>query len=102
MAPLMQSNCIPTPLAVSVHYPLCMRLQPLHLNFKLGIVSSDDTNIITWNTTVTDKSIYHIVQQRTLRALTENNDMSEDGSLIWAYTAVIHSAGYFDALNQHF
>jgi len=63
-------------------------------HFRLGLVSSDDTSMITWNTSLTAKSIYHVLQQRTLQTLTEHDDMSEDGSLIWAYMAVIHFSFY--------
>ena len=52
--------------------------------------------MVTWNTTFTAKSIYHMVQRRPLQTLTENVDMSEDGSLIWAYAAVIHFTRYSD------
>jgi len=68
----------------------------LPLHFKLEFVSADDTNIITWNTSLTSKSIYHVSQQKTLQTLTENNDMSEDGSQILAYTAVFHFTDYFN------
>lgn len=63
-------------------------------HFELEFVTSDDRNIISWNTSLTPKSIYHISQQSTLQTLIENNDMSEDGSQILAYTAVFYLADY--------
>lgn len=43
-----------------------------------------------WNTTRTSKSksIYHQAQQNTITALTEDNDMAEDGTMYFGFTAV--------------
>jgi hypothetical protein len=89
--PLMQSNCIPTSLAVSVYYPLYAHAYalPLCLNHLLEFVSSSRTSLVSWNTILTPKSIYHMAQQSTLQIFKENNDMAEDGSQILAYTPVI-------------
>ena len=91
----MQSNCIQTALAVSA-YSLYAHA-PTSSNLELEFLSADDSNIFTWDISPTAKSIYHIAQRRTLQTLTENDDMSEDGFLILAYTAVIEFNGYLDA-----
>ena len=90
MAALMRSKCTPTHLSVSVDHPSMMRVRSLHFHIKSEFVSSDDSNFVSWNTSLTTKSIIHMAQQRTLRNLVENNDMSEDGSQIFAYTGVFH------------
>lgn len=87
----MQSNCIPTLQFVSVHL-FYENAATLFFESGLEFVSSDDSNIITWNTSFTAKSIYHMSQQKTLQTLTENNDMSEDGTQILAYSVVIKSS----------
>lgn len=61
----------------------------LYLKLKSEFVSSNVNNIVTWNTSLTAKSIYHMSQPRTLRPLTEINEMSEDGTQVLAYSAVI-------------
>ncbi|KAF8518821.1 hypothetical protein BU17DRAFT_66217 [Hysterangium stoloniferum] len=48
-------------------------------------VSSNPANILTWNTTLTSKLIYHQAQQSTIRLFMENNDMSEDGAQYFAF-----------------
>jgi len=75
---------------------LSIKYAHICLNSELEYVSSLETSMVTWNTTFTAKSIYHMVQRRPLQTLTENVDMSEDGSLIWAYAAVIHFTRYSD------
>src|SRR5260221_7754394 len=58
--------------------------------FNIEFVSSNSTNMISWNTTRTPSgdSIYHRVQRTSMESLTEYNDMSEDGALYFATRAV--------------
>ena len=62
-----------------------------HLIFKSEFVSSDPSNEVVWNTSFTAKSIYHTAEQKlkTLRTLSETNDMSDDASVMFAYSVVI-------------
>lgn len=66
-------------------------------NLELELASSNDTNVVTWTTGLTAKSIYHMAQQRTLQTLVENSDMSEDGSQILAFTSVFDFIASIDA-----
>ena len=92
----MQSNFIQTPLVVSAYYLLYAHATSSS-NLELEFLSADDSNIFAWDISPAAKSIYHIAQLTTVKTLTENNDMSEDGFLILAYTAVIKFNDYFDA-----
>jgi hypothetical protein len=69
----------------------------LPLTLESELASSNDTNVVTWNTSLTAKSIYHMAQQMSAQTLVENGDMAEDGSQILAYTAVFNFADYLDA-----
>ena len=62
-----------------------MQLQ-LCLKLKSEFVSSNVNDTVTWNTSHTAKSVYHVSRLRTLRPLTK---MSEDGTQVLAYSAVI-------------
>jgi len=59
------------------------------LEFNIDLSTSDTTNVVTWNTSFTDKSVYHMGQRQTIQTLTERNDMAEDGHQVVAYSAVI-------------
>jgi hypothetical protein len=43
---------------------------------------------ITWNTNQTSNLVYHQAQQSAGQPFTENNDMSEDGTQYFAFSAV--------------
>ena len=51
-------------------------------------LSSYRPNTVSWSTVLTSKSIYHQAQRTTIQSLTENNEMSEDGTLYFALGAV--------------
>jgi len=62
---------------------------------KLEFLSPDDSSVVKWNTSLTAKSIYHMAEQVPWQSLTEKNDMSEDGTQVFAYAAVINFTDYF-------
>jgi hypothetical protein len=57
-------------------------------NILTELLSSDTTKRMIWNTTRTSNSVYHQAQQNAITALTENNDIAEDGTMYFGFTAV--------------
>lgn len=70
--------------------PFHLSFEPFPRTFNVEFVSSNSTNMISWNTTQTPSgnSIYHRVQRTSMESLTEYNHMSEDGVLYFATRAV--------------